>query len=57
MSPSGLKVSSMLLRKHGGELPIAPGRMKQLGKSRNDTVMDVSDDESKIPIFKEQYCI
>ena len=48
MSPPGLKVSSMLLRKHGGELPIAPERMKQLGKGRNDTVMDVSDDESKI---------
>ena len=27
----------MLLRKSRGQLLIAPGRMKQLGKSRNDT--------------------
>ena len=48
MSSLGLKVSSRLVRKHGGELPIAPERMKRLGKSGNDTVMDVSDAERKI---------
>jgi len=38
----------MLLRKHGGELPIAPERMKRLDESGNDTVIDVSDVESNI---------
>ena len=37
MNPPGLKVSSMLLGKSGGELLIAPERMKQLGQSENDT--------------------
>ena len=36
MSPSGLKMSNMLLGKRGGQLLIAPERMKQLGQSRND---------------------
>ena len=30
--PSGQKVSSMLLGKNGGQLLIAPDRMKQLGQ-------------------------
>ena len=33
----GWKVSSMLLGKSGGQLLIAPERIKQVGKSRNDT--------------------
>ena len=48
MHSPGLKVSRMLLRKHGGELPIAPERMKWLGESGNNTVIDVSDAESNI---------
>ena len=35
MSPSGQKVSNMLLGKNGGQLLIAPEKMKQLGQSRN----------------------
>ena len=35
--PPGQKVSNMLLGKSGGQLLIAPERMKQLRKSRNDT--------------------
>ena len=34
---TGLKMSNMLLGKSGGELLIAPERMKQLGQRRNDT--------------------
>ena len=48
MSPLGLKVSSILMGRSRGQLLIAPGRMKWLGESRNDTVMDVSYRESKI---------
>ena len=33
----GWKVSNMLLGKSGGQLLIAPERMKQLGQRRNDT--------------------
>ena len=36
MSPSGQKVSNMLLGKSRGQLLIAPERMKWLGKSEND---------------------
>ena len=36
MSLPGLKVSNMLLGKSGGELLIAPERMKCLGQSVND---------------------
>ena len=36
MSPSGQKVSYMLLGKSGGQLLIPPERMKWLGQSRND---------------------
>ena len=36
-TPPGQKVSNMLLGKSGGQLLIAPERMKQLRKSRNDT--------------------
>ena len=34
--PTGQKMSSMLLGKSGGQLLIAPERMKQLGQSRSD---------------------
>ena len=34
--PPGQKVSSMLLGKNKGQLPISPERMKQLGQSGND---------------------
>ena len=34
--PPGWKVSNMLLGKIGGQLLIAPERMKQLGQSMND---------------------
>ena len=44
----GQKVSNMLLGKCRGKLLIAPERMKWLGQSRNDSVMDVSDGESKL---------
>ena len=37
MSPPSLRVSTMILGKSRGQLPIAPERMKQLGQSRNDT--------------------
>ena len=37
MSPPGWKVSNMLVGKSRGEPLIVPGRMKQLGQSRNDT--------------------
>ena len=37
MSPPGWKVSHMVLEKSGGQLLIAPERMKQLDQSRNDT--------------------
>ena len=37
MSPSGLKMSNMLLGKSGKELPISPEGMKRLGESRYDT--------------------
>ena len=37
MSPHvGLKMSIILLEKSGGQLLIAPGRMKHLGQSGND---------------------
>ena len=36
MSPTGQKVSNMLLEKTKGQLLIAPERMKQLSQSRND---------------------
>ena len=34
--PSGWKVSNMLLRKSGGQVLVAPVRLKQLGQSWND---------------------
>ena len=37
---TGQKVSNMLLEKSGGQLLIAPGRMKWLGQSRN-FILDV----------------
>ena len=56
MSLSGWKVSSMLLGKSGGELIIAPERMKWLGQSRNDAQLWTCL-VMKIPCCKEQYCI
>ena len=53
MSLPGQKVPSMLLGKSGGQLLIAPERMKQLGQR---LVVDVSGDESKVQCCKEQYC-
>ena len=53
MSPPGRKVSNMLLGKSGGQLLIAPERMKQLGQSGNDAqlwmclVMKVKSDAVK----------
>jgi len=46
MSAPGQKVSNMLLGKSGGQLQIAPERMKQLGQSGNNRVVDMSDGES-----------
>ena len=43
----------MLLGKTGGQLLIAPERMKQLSQSRNDLSVDVSGSKSN----KEQYSI
>ena len=57
MSPLVLKVSSILLGRSRGQLLIAPERMKWLGQSRNDSVMDVSDGESKVWCSEEQYYI
>ena len=56
MSPSGQKVSNMLLGKSGGQLAIAPERMKQLGQSRNDAQLWVCL-VVKFLCYKEQYCI
>ena len=39
--PPGQKMSSMLLGKSGGQLLIAPVRMKQLGQSRNNTQLRI----------------
>ena len=47
----------MPLGKNGGELLIAPERMKWLGQSGNDAQLRMSGDESKIWCCKEQYCI
>ena len=50
---TGLKMSNMLLGKSGGELLIAPERMKPLGQSRKDVhlwmclVMKVKSDAAK----------
>ena len=44
----GWKVSNMLLGKNGGELLIAPERMKWLGQSGDDAHLRISGDESKI---------
>ena len=53
ISTPSLKMSNMLLRKSGRELPIAPKWMKRLGQSRYDTqlwmclVMKVKSDAAK----------
>ena len=44
----------MLLEKSG---EIAPERMRRLSRSRNDTQLCMSGDESKVRCCKEQYCI
>ena len=45
---------NMLLEKYG---EITPERMKRWSQSKNNTVMDVTDDGSKVQLCKEQYCI
>ena len=57
MSPLVLKVPSILMGRSRGQLLIAPERMKWLGQSRNDSVMDVSDGESKVWCSEEQHYI
>ena len=58
MNPPCWKVSNMLSRKSRGPLLIAPERMKQQGqKEKWCSVVDVSDDESKVRCYKEQNCI
>ena len=51
--PTGQEVANMLPRKSGGQLLIAPERMKQLGQRLD---VDVSGDDSKVQCCKEQYC-
>ena len=58
MSSPGWKVSKMLLGKSGGQLLIAPERMKPSGpKWKQHSVVDVSDGEHNVQCCKEQYCI
>ena len=57
MSLPGQKVSSMLLGKSGGQLLVAPERMKWMGQSGIDAVVGVSGGESKVWCYKEQHCI
>ena len=58
MSPPGQKVSNMLLGESGGELLIAPEKMKQLGQIRSDTqlrmclVMKVKSDAAKTVLHR-----
>ena len=47
----------MLLGTSGGQLLIDPGKMKRLGKSRNDAQLWLSGGESKVQCCKEKYCI
>ena len=48
LSLSDQKVSNMLLGKSGGQLLIAPERMKLVGpKQKQHSVVDMSDDEIK----------
>ena len=42
----------MLMGRSRGQLLIAPERMKWLGQSRNDSVMDVSDGKVKSDALK-----
>ena len=53
--PSRSKVSSRLLGKSGGQLPIAPERMKWLGHSGNDAHLWMCL-VVKVRCCKEQYC-
>ena len=57
MSSLGQKVSNVLLGTSGGQLLIDPGKMKRLGKSRNDAQLWLSGGESKVQCCKEKYCI
>ena len=41
MSPTSRKGSNMLLAKKGGQLLIAPERMKWLGQSGNDALLRI----------------
>ena len=59
MSPTGQKVSNMLLGKSGEQLLIAPERMKQLGQNRNNAnlwmclVIKIKPDAVRNSIAKE----
>ena len=59
MSPTGQKMSNMLLEKTRGQLLIDPERMKQLSQSRNDAqlwmclVVKVKSDAVKNNITQE----
>ena len=44
----------MLLEKSG---EITPETIKRQSQSKNDTVVDMTSDGSKIQCYKEQYCI
>ena len=57
MSPPDQKVSNMLLEKSGGQLLIAPERMKWLGQSGNNSVVDMSSAEREVWRYNEQYWI
>ena len=48
MSTPGEKVFSMLLRKSGGYLLIAPERRKQLGQAEITLVLDASGGDNKV---------
>ena len=57
MSLPGRKVSDMLKGKSRGQL-LSPRKNEVAGpKQKECSIVDVSDDESKIQCCKEQYCI
>ena len=62
MSPPGQKVSNMLLGKSGGQLRIAPERMKRLSQSGNSTqlrmylVMKVKSDAVRTILHRNLEC-
>ena len=54
MNFPGLKVPNMLLEISG---EITPERIKRQSQSKNNSVVDVTGDGSKVRCYKEQYCI